>query len=76
MKPTKEVIVDILVTGLPHPSALINSKCPPHFRLCKVLIEAAEVVTQFTNAGLSDVIYVEVSTSSLDGPHNCVLAYE
>lgn len=33
-------------------------------------------IAQLTNAGLPDVIDVEISSSSLDGANNCVLAYE
>ena len=76
MQLTKEVIVNILITGLPLSGALVNSQSPPYFGLCKVVVEAAKVITQLTDAGLSDVINIEVSTSNLDRPDNCVLAYE
>ena len=73
---TEEVIVNILIAGLPLSGTLINSQSPPYSGLCKVVVEAAKVITKLTDAGLSNVIDIEVSTSSLDGPNNCVLAYK
>ena len=33
-------------------------------------------IAQLPNAGLPDVIDVEISSSSLDGANDCILAYE
>ena len=68
---TDKVGVDARVAGLP--GAVTHAQHGAHTGLRQVVVQAAEVVAERPDAGLADVIHVEVAPGGLDWRHGEVL---